>query len=76
MMRKTCDAELRAEGVGAATETTEPPTREDEEKLRESGKLDTSTSRGLLNAVFFSMVRTLPYKVGQNIGIYDCCLKW
>ena len=27
--------------------------RKDEEKLRESGQLDTSTPRGLLNAVFF-----------------------
>ena len=74
---KTCDAlfqELRAEGVGAAIETTEPLTREDEEKLWESGQLDTSTPRGIITqcSVIFSMVRTLPYEVGQIIGIYDC----
>ena len=54
---KTCDAlfqELYAEGVGNVIETTETLMREDEENLWESGQLDTSTPRGLLNAVFFN----------------------
>ena len=54
----TCDnyfRELRADGVGAESQPTEPYfTVEDEEKLWNTAVLSTHTPEGLLNAVFFS----------------------
>ena len=55
-LRTTCDSlfrELREEGVGNSSKSTEPITKEDEEILWSSGQLDPSTPKGLLNAVFF-----------------------
>ena len=56
MLRRTCDSlfrELRQEGVGSSSKSTEPITKDDEQLLWFSGQLDPSTPRGLLNAVFF-----------------------
>ena len=53
----TCDnyfRELRADGVGAESQPTEPFTVEDEEKLWNTAVLSTHTPEGLLNTVFFS----------------------
>lgn len=53
---KTCDSyfrELRDDGVGSESSTTEALTKEDEEKLWVSKVLDPSNPKGLLNAVFF-----------------------
>ena len=56
MLRRTCDSlfrELRQEGVGSSSKSTEPITKDEEQLLWSSGQLDPSTPRGLLNAVFF-----------------------
>ena len=53
---KTCDSyfpELRNDGVGSESSTTEALTKEDEEKLWVSKVLDPSNPKGLLHAVFF-----------------------
>ena len=56
LLFNTCDSyfrELREEGAGSNSKSTEPITRDDEEKLWSSGVLSISTPKGLLNAVFF-----------------------
>ena len=45
--------ELREEGVGSDSKSTEPVTRDDEETLWSTGVVSVSTPKGLLNAVFF-----------------------
>ncbi len=45
--------ELREDGVGSSSKTTDPITKVDEQLLWSSRELDPSTPIGLLNAVFF-----------------------
>ena len=45
MLRRTCDSlfrELRQEGVGSSSKSTEPITKDDEQLLWSSGQLDPS----------------------------------
>ena len=56
LLFNTCDnyfRELRVDGVGAEARPTEVLTREDEERLWDTGVMSPDTPKGLLNAVFF-----------------------
>ena len=65
----TCDnyfRELRADGVGAESQPTEPFAVEDQEKLWNTAVLSTHIPEGLLNAVFFSNGKNFILRGGEE----------
>ena len=71
LLFNTCDnyfRELRVDGVGVEARPTEVLTREDEERLWDTGVMSPDTPKGLLNAVFSIMTKTLCCVVVQSIA--------
>ena len=68
-LRKILDSyyrKLHQEGVGCSSKSTELLTREDEEKLWQSGVLNPDTPQGLLNCVFFLNGKNFCLRGGQE----------
>ena len=57
---------LHRQGVGRQTKQTEIFTVEEEERLWESGTLNTTTPRGLLNAAFYTVGKMFCLRGGQD----------
>ena len=68
-LRKILDSyyrKLHQEGIGCSSKSTELLTREDEEKLWQSGVLNPNTPQGLLNCVFFLNGKNVCLRGGQE----------
>lgn len=68
-LHKTLDSlfnKLHADGIGRNSKKTEILTVEDEKLLWESGVLNTSTPRGLLNAAFYTVGKMFCLRGGQE----------